>query len=219
MTWCTDFGGPALGFARTTDFKTVIAMENIRTPYTRNGAPFPRKIDGDNLLLTRPSDTVRTAFGDIFRSPSKDPIRRGVPPPRDDVGVGLAGATKIGAGAPPIETPAGWLMFYHGVQNTANGFVYSFGAPPLDLENSDIVRYRTNAYTHMPMGYHEKNVFVPSVTFPRAVRHDPDPDRIPIFYGSADTYTAAAYGHVLEIVEHTTKDSLIGPGDDLEYRG
>lgn len=31
--------------------------------------------------------------------------------------------TKIGGGAAPIETSEGWLLFYHGVTNTCNGFV------------------------------------------------------------------------------------------------
>ena len=36
--------------------------------------------------------------------------------------------TKIGAGPSPIETNEGWLLFYHGVTTTCNGFVYSIGA-------------------------------------------------------------------------------------------
>jgi beta-1,4-mannooligosaccharide/beta-1,4-mannosyl-N-acetylglucosamine phosphorylase len=37
-------------------------------------------------------------------------------------------STKIGAGPIPIETPEGWLMIYHGVLTSCNGFVYAFGA-------------------------------------------------------------------------------------------
>ena len=42
--------------------------------------------------------------------------------------------TKIGAGPVPIETDDGWLMIYHGVMDTCNGFVYSMGAALLDLD-------------------------------------------------------------------------------------
>lgn len=36
-------------------------------------------------------------------------------------------SVKIGGGAAPIETSEGWLLFYHGVAGTCNGFVYSIG--------------------------------------------------------------------------------------------
>ena len=43
-------------------------------------------------------------------------------------------ATKIGGGPVPIETPDGWLLLYHGVLTSCNGFVYSVGAALLDLD-------------------------------------------------------------------------------------
>ena len=41
----------------------------------------------------------------------------------------------IGSGAPPIETPDGWLFIYHRVHDTAKGYVYLACAALLDLEN------------------------------------------------------------------------------------
>ena len=41
--------------------------------------------------------------------------------------------TKVGAGPTPIETDEGWLMFYHGVLTSCNGFTYSIGAALLDI--------------------------------------------------------------------------------------
>ena len=54
-------------------------------------------------------------------------------------------STKIGAGPIPIETREGWLMIYHGVLTSCNGFVYSFGAALLDLDEPWKVLYRTRA--------------------------------------------------------------------------
>ena len=51
VVWCTDFSGPVLGIARTTDFKTFVRMENITTPYNRNGVLFPRKINCNIISL------------------------------------------------------------------------------------------------------------------------------------------------------------------------
>src|SRR3712207_8600164 len=44
--------------------------------------------------------------------------------------------TKIGAGSVPFLTEEGWLMFYHGVINTCNGFRYSMGAAILEDRKS-----------------------------------------------------------------------------------
>ena len=219
VTWCTDFGGPALGLARTTDFETFIRMENICTPYNRNGVLFPRKIDGDYVLLTRPSDAGHTAFGDIFLSRSKDLVHWGRHRRVMSSGPVWWEATKIGAGAPPIETSEGWLLFYHGVQNTCNGYVYSFGAVILDLVNPDRVLYRTHSYLHTPQRDYETNGFVPNVTFPCSTLHDPESGRLAVYYGSADTYTAVVYGYIQEIIEQIKADSELVPGDGEEFRG
>jgi beta-1,4-mannooligosaccharide/beta-1,4-mannosyl-N-acetylglucosamine phosphorylase len=73
IIWCTDFGGgPTLGLGMTKDFITYTRLENAFIPCNRNGVLFPRRIDGKYLLLSRPSDTGHTPFGDIFISESSD---------------------------------------------------------------------------------------------------------------------------------------------------
>lgn len=42
--------------------------------------------------------------------------------------------TKIGAGPVPIETDEGWLLIYHGVITTCNGYVYRMGCALLDID-------------------------------------------------------------------------------------
>jgi len=41
----------------------------------------------------------------------------------------------IGGGCPPIETNAGWLLIYHGVHDTAEGYMYCACAALLDLKD------------------------------------------------------------------------------------
>jgi predicted GH43/DUF377 family glycosyl hydrolase len=41
----------------------------------------------------------------------------------------------IGGGLPPIETSCGWLLIYHGVNETATGKVYHAKAALFHLEN------------------------------------------------------------------------------------
>ena len=72
IIWCGDFYGAAIGMAKTTDFKTFTRIENPFLPFNRNAVLFPRKINGNFVMLSRPSDSGHTPFGDIFVSESPD---------------------------------------------------------------------------------------------------------------------------------------------------
>ncbi len=72
IIWCQDFYGASIGIARTQDFKTFTRVENPFVPFNRNAVLFPRKINGMFTLLSRPSDSGHTPFGDIFLSQSPD---------------------------------------------------------------------------------------------------------------------------------------------------
>ena len=56
----------------TFDFKTFHQLENAFLPFNRNGVLFPRKLNGNFAMLSRPSDNGHTPFGDIFYSESPD---------------------------------------------------------------------------------------------------------------------------------------------------
>lgn len=217
IVWCTDFGGAALGLGMTEDFKTFTRLENPFIPFNRNGVLFPRKIHGNYALLSRPSDGGHTAFGDIFLSESPDMTYWGKHRRVMTKGVGWQGL-KIGAGPTPIETTEGWLLFYHGVVYTCNGYVYSFGAALLDIDNPSKVLYRTNDYLLTPQEDYETRGFVPNVAFPCATLQDAATGRIAIYYGAADTYVAVAFTQIEELVHHIKEDSRLLPGDAEEYR-
>ena len=72
VTWCNGYHGPTIGIAYTFDFKTFHQLENAFLPYNRNGVLFPRKIGDKYMMLSRPSDTGHTPFGDIYVSQSPD---------------------------------------------------------------------------------------------------------------------------------------------------
>ena len=76
--------------------------------------------------------------------------------------------TKIGAGTVPFLTDEGWLMFYHGVITTCNGFRYAMGAAILDREDPSKVLYRTQPYLLGPAAPYELVGDVPNVVFPCA---------------------------------------------------
>ncbi len=207
ITWCNGYHGPTIGVACTTDFQTFTQMENAFLPFNRNGVMFPRKIQGRYAMLSRPSDNGHTPFGDIFYSESPDLIFWG----RHRHVMTTAGgwqSTKVGAGPVPIETSEGWLLFYHGVLNSCNGFVYSFGAALLDLEQPWKVLYRTKPYLMAPSAEYERTGDVPNVVFPCAALCDADTGRIALYYGCADTVTGMAFCHAEEVVRFIKENSF-----------
>jgi beta-1,4-mannooligosaccharide/beta-1,4-mannosyl-N-acetylglucosamine phosphorylase len=109
-------------------------------------------------------------------------------------------STKIGAGPIPIETSAGWLIFYHGVLTSCNGFVYAFGAALLDLDEPWKVIFRGEPYLLSPQMDYECVGDVPNVAFPCAALYDEPSGRIAIYYGGADTVTALAFCKIDEIL-------------------
>ncbi len=207
VTWCNGYHGPTIGVGYTHDFKTFHQLENAFLPFNRNGVLFPRRINGQYAMFSRPSDNGHTPFGDIFYSQSPDLIHWGrhrhVMSP-----VGGWQATKIGAGPTPIETSEGWLLFYHGVLTSCNGFVYSFGAALLDLDQPWKVRYRTRPYLLNPRENYECVGDVPNVVFPCAALVDAPTGRIAIYYGGADTVTCLAYTRFDELLAFIKDQSL-----------
>lgn len=200
--WCQDMYGAAIGMAKTKDFKTFTRLENPFLPYNRNAVLFPRKINGNYVMLSRPCDNGHTAFGDIFISESKDlefwGRHRHVMGKSENWWENL----KIGGGAAPIETDRGWLLFYHGVVNTCNGYVYSVGAAILDIDQPSKVLHRCTNYVLAPEEWYEERGFVPNVCFPCAALHDSESGRIALYYGCADSYVGIAYTTVAEIYDY-----------------
>lgn len=215
IIWCTEFGGgPSIGLGMTEDFKTFTRLDNVFLPCNRNGVLFPRKINGFYRMLSRPSDTGHTPFGDIFVSESPDLIHWGRH--RKVMSRGASGwwqGLKIGAGPIPIETTEGWMMIYHGVVNTCNGYVYSMGAALLDLDEPSRVIYRTRDYLLTPEKPYETVGFVPNVAFPCATLHDAATGRIAIYYGAADTYVGIAFTTIQDLYRAVTEHSDLARGD------
>ncbi|MBP5282959.1 MAG: glycosylase, partial [Lachnospiraceae bacterium] len=120
---------------------------------------------------------------------------------------------KIGGGAAPIETSEGWLIFYHGVSGTCNGYVYSIGGAILDLENPSIVKHRCENFLLTPEEWYEERGFVPNVTFPCATIHDPASGKIAIYYGCADSYVSLAVCKFDEIVAYIKEHSVVRTDD------
>jgi beta-1,4-mannooligosaccharide/beta-1,4-mannosyl-N-acetylglucosamine phosphorylase len=207
VTWCNWFHGPTIGVAYTHDFETFYQLENAFLPFNRNGVLFPRKINDRFAMLSRPSDNGHTPFGDIFYSESPDMNFWG----NHRHVFGTAGgwqSTKVGAGPIPIETSEGWLMIYHGVLTSCNGYVYSAGAALLDLDEPWKVIARSRTYFISPRTMYECVGDVPNVVFPCASLCDAETGRLALYYGGADTVVAMAFGYVDDLVDYIKSDSI-----------
>jgi len=206
ITWCNGYFGPTIGIGYTTDFKKFYQMENAFLPFNRNGVLFPRKINGNYAMLSRPSDNGHTPFGDIYYSESPDLTYWG----KHRYVMGTKGgweSTKIGPGPVPIETTEGWLLIYHGVLTSCNGFVYSMGVALLDRDKPWKVIKRAKPYLLSPQKIYECVGDVPNVVFPCAALHDKDTGRIVIYYGGADTVVAIAFTTIDLIMDFIEENS------------
>ena len=213
VIWCQDFYGAAIGMAKTKDFKTFVRVENPFLPFNRNAVLFPRKINGNFVMLSRPSDSGHTPFGDIFISESPDMVYWGKHRHVMSRSSEWWESLKIGGGAAPIETSEGWLLFYHGVVNTCNGYVYSIGGAILDIDNPSVVKYRCSTYLLTPEEWYEERGFVPNVCFPCATLQDSDTGRIAIYYGAADSYVGLAFTTLDEVMNYIIKNSVVTQTD------
>lgn len=200
--------GTTIGLAYTKDFEEWTELEDACYPVARNGVLFPKKINDEYMLLIRPCDRGHTPYGDIFLSRSKDlnywGKHRFVMGP-----VSNWEMTKIGAGPTPIEIDEGWLLFYHGVITSCNGFSYSMGAAILDKDEPWKVLHRADSFLLGPHESYECVGDVPNVVFPCSALCDAQSGRIAIYYGAADTSVALAFTTVDETVKYILDNDLI----------
>jgi predicted GH43/DUF377 family glycosyl hydrolase len=94
---------------------------------------------------------------------------------------------KIGIGPPPIKTPEGWLMIYHGVDDN---YVYRAGAALADLDDPQKILARSKTPILEPIEPYEKYGFVPDVVFPEAAMTLDS--SLYVFYGAADSVCCVA---------------------------
>ena len=104
----------------------------------------------------------------------------------------------LGGGCPPIETKAGWLLIYHGVHDTALGYVYTACAALLDLKDPQKEISRLPYPLFRPDLEYELSGYVDNVVFPTGTSLFDD--RLYIYYGAADKRIAVASVNLEELI-------------------
>jgi len=109
----------------------------------------------------------------------------------------------IGGGCPPIETAAGWLIIYHGVHDTVNGYVYCACAALFDINDPQIEIARLPYPLFKPETKWELAGYVNNVVFPTGTSLFDG--TLYIYYGAADKRIAVVSLQMNELLDELLK--------------
>jgi len=191
--------GPGVAMALTHNFSDFERLGMIMAPEDKDAALFPRRIGGQWALIHRP---VSSPGVHMWMSYSPDlrhwgnhklilEARRG----------GWWDANKIGLSPPPIETPQGWLVIYHGVRQTPSGSIYRLGLALFDLQRPEVCLKRGSEWVFSPEEPYEQRGDVDNVIFPCGTTLAADGDTIRLYYGAADKSIGLATGSLRAMLE------------------
>lgn len=187
----------------------IISKKNSKKlmVWDKNVILFPRRVHGKFYILHRIKPDIQIVavenlselthtFWDHFLLTFPDHI---LIAPKYDHEV-----SYVGAGCPPMETENGWLLIYHGVHDTVEGYVYSICAALLDLDDPTKELARLPYPLLMPEFEYEQHGIVNNVCFPTGTLTEGD--KLYIYYGAADEHIACASlslsGLIRELVKH-----------------
>lgn len=180
-----------VAMARSTDLRTwtregiVISHELFGS--NKDAALFPEPIGGRYAVLHRPPPDIYIAYSEDLHTWTDHQRVMSPELPWE--------ARKIGAGAPPIRTDAGWLAVYHGVDENST---YRLGLALLDLDDPSKVLRRQREPILEPETDWELFGDVPNVVF--ACGTVLLGTELWVYYGGADTVIGVAKGDVNEFL-------------------
>ncbi|MFF5382574.1 glycoside hydrolase family 130 protein [Pedobacter suwonensis] len=190
--------GVGVGLRTTTDWKKFEHHGMIIPPHNKDCALFEERINGKFYALHRPS-SVALGGNYIWLSESPDGIHWGKHQCIIKTRANLWDSARVGAGAAPIKTAAGWLEIYHGANEKHQ---YALGAFLTDLNDPSKVLARTESPIMIPKEDYELHGFFGEVVFTNG--HLINGDELTIYYGAADEFVCGAKFSVEEILSKLT---------------
>lgn len=186
--------GYGVGLKRTRDWKSFEHLGFILLPANKDCAIFEEKVNGQYVCLNRPSGIIVGGHY-IWLSFSNDLEFWGRHTCLAKTRKGMWDSSRVGAGAAPIKTERGWVVIYHGANETSR---YCLGALLLDLDDPTKVLARSEEPLMEPLEDYEKNGFFGEVVFTNG--HVVDGDVVTIYYGASDSVICSATLSIREIL-------------------
>jgi len=162
---------------------------------------FPRKINGKFAMLHRIWPGIQIVYFNDWKDLTKSFWEEYLKNLTEFIVIDPKGtheASYIGAGGPPIETDYGWLMIYHGVQETVTGTIYHANAALLQLDKPENEIARLDLPLFSPTKHWEIEGEVSDVVFPTG--HAIFGEDLYIYYGAADKHIAVAKMNINELL-------------------
>jgi predicted GH43/DUF377 family glycosyl hydrolase len=207
--------GPRIALASSSDLKTFKKIGVIGPDLDdKDAVLFPEVIDGKIVLLHRIEPAMQLAYFDHskFEKMSDPQVRSeywteySLQHLSNPNAYALMKPTewweekKLGAGPPPIKTPKGWLIIYHGVDNS---LVYRAGAALADLKNPSSIIAKSKNPILEPKEFYEMSGFVRRVVFPEAAMIQDGV--LYVFYGGGDSVSCLATAPLNEVINSLQK--------------
>lgn len=187
--------GVGVGLRSTTDWRTVTNHGMIFTAHNKDCAIFEEKINGMYYALHRPS-SPEIGGKYIWIAESPDLLHWGNHRCIARSRPGMWDSQRVGAGAAPIRTDAGWLEIYHGADADSR---YCLGALLLDLDEPWRVLARSERPIMEPLASYEKTGFFGNVVFTNG--HLVEGDLLTVYYGASDSVICGARFSISEILQ------------------
>lgn len=186
--------GVGVGLRVTNDWQHFRNLGMILPPHNKDCCLFEERIRGKYYALHRPS-SPELGGNYIWLGESEDLAHWGNHRCVAHTRPGKWDSGRIGAGASPIRTPAGWLEIYHGATRENR---YALGALLLDREEPWRVIARSAEPILEPVEPYERSGFFGNVVFTNG--HVVSGDTLTIYYGASDSVICAAKFSVAEIL-------------------
>lgn len=187
--------GVGVGMRSTKDWRHFIKYGMILPPHNKDCCLFEEKIGGRYYALHRPS-SPNLGGNYIWMAESPDLVHWGNHRCIVHSRPGMWDGQRVGAGASPIHTEAGWLEIYHGADANSR---YCLGALLLDLEEPWKVLARSHNPIMEPVAGYERTGFFGNVVFTNG--HVVDGDTITMYYGASDSVVCGARFSVQQILQ------------------
>jgi predicted GH43/DUF377 family glycosyl hydrolase len=192
-------GGPVVSLAITKNFRTFARLGALLPPEDKDACLLPRRVRGRFALIHRP--IVR---GDAHMWISFSPDLKHWGDHRALIRTRSAywDGHRVGLACQPIETPHGWMIFYHGVRATTAGAIYRVGLALLDLEEPWRVLRRSDEYVLGPREFYERVGDVGDVVFPSGAIIHKETNHLSLYYGAADCTIAVATATLSDVLDY-----------------